>query len=37
MEKFRFDRVIEGKKLWVFLWTLGMSLGELYPQFSPRT
>jgi hypothetical protein len=28
---------MEGQKSWVFLWTLGMSLGETYPKFSPKT
>jgi hypothetical protein len=31
-----FDRVMENKKLWVFSWTLRMSLGEIYPKFGPN-
>jgi hypothetical protein len=31
----RFDDVMEGQKLWVFLWALGMLWGVTYTKFNP--
>jgi hypothetical protein len=27
---------MDGQKLWGFLWTIGMPLGEIYPKFGPN-